>query len=101
MSLFQQPVPPQKGDTSSLEHLIKTIKLLTNESDVEKFNKIASDLQAVIHDELNTLEKMQDLLGPIKEELKKVCAGSHTSKAVGQAKITCCSYISLMFVHLI
>ena len=56
MSSFQQPVSPQKVDTLSLEHLVKTVKFLTNESDVEKFNKTASDLQAIICDELNTLE---------------------------------------------
>ena len=65
MSLSQQPVSPQKGDTSSLEHLVKTIKLLTNESDVEKFNKTASDLQAIIRDELNIPENSHDILVPV------------------------------------
>jgi len=38
MSLSQQPVSPQKGDKSSFEHLVKTIKLLTKESHAEKIN---------------------------------------------------------------
>ena len=62
-SLFQQAVSPQKVDTLSLEHLI--------EFDVEKFNKTASDLQAIIRDELNIPENSHDLLVPIEEELKK------------------------------
>ena len=71
MSSFQQPVSPQKVDTLLLEHLVKTAKFLTNESDVEKFNKTALDLQAIIRDELNIPENLHDLLVPIEEELKK------------------------------
>ena len=75
--------------------------MLTKESDIEKFNKIASDLQAVIRDEFKILRNTQDLLAYIKEALNIVCVGSHKNKAVGQAKITCCSYVSLMFIYLI
>ena len=64
MSSFQQPVSPQKVDTLSLEHLVKTVKFLTNESDVEKFNKTASNLQAVNRDEFNTRGNSQDFLVP-------------------------------------
>jgi len=69
MSLSQQPVSPQNGDKSSFKHLVKSIKLLTKESDIEIVNKIASDLQAVIRDELKLLQNTQDILACIKEEL--------------------------------
>ena len=72
-----------------------------HECDIEKFNKIASDLQAVICDELKSCSNTQDLLSDIIEGLNEVCVGSHRNKAVGQGSITCCSYISLMFIHLI
>ena len=93
MSLSQQPVIPQKGDKSSFEHLVHSIKLLTQESDNEKFNKIASDLQAVIRDEFKILRNTQDLLAYIKKGLNIVRVGSHKNKAVDRAKNTCCSYI--------
>ena len=69
MSLPQQPVSPQKGDKSSFEHLVKSIKLLTKESDIEKVNQLASDLQAVTCEEFKILRNTQDLLVHIKEEL--------------------------------
>ena len=56
MSLSQLPVFPQnqKSDKLTFEHLVHSIKLLTHEADIEKFNKIASDLQAVICDGLKS-----------------------------------------------
>ena len=33
--------------------------------------------------------------------MNKIRIGSHKNRAVGQGSMTCCSYISLMFVHLI
>jgi len=42
------------------------------ESDTpSEINKTASDLQAIIRDELNIPENLHDLLVPIEEELKK------------------------------
>ena len=52
MSLSQLPGFPQKGDKLTFEHLVHSIKLLKLEGDIEKINKIASGLQAVICDGL-------------------------------------------------
>ena len=101
MSLSQLPGFPQKGDKLTFEHLVHSIKLLKLEGDIEKFNKIASDLQAVICDGLRSKSDTLDLLSVIREGLNKVRIGSHKNRAVGQGSMTCCSYISLMFVHLI
>ena len=101
MSLSQLPGFPQKGDKLTFEHLVHSIKLLKLEGDIEKFNKIASDLQAIICDGLKSDRNTQDLLLGIREGLNKVRVGSHKNRAVGQGSMTCCSYISLMFVHLI
>ena len=101
MSLSQQLVISQKGDKSSFQHLFNSIKLLTQESDHEKFNKIASDLQAAMRDEFKIPQNTQDLLTNIKEELNKVRMGSHKDKPVGQGNVSCCSYMSLMFIYLI
>ena len=101
MSLSQLPVSPQKGDKLTFEHLVHSIKLLKHEADIEKFNKIASDLQAVICDGLKSHSNTSDLLSDIIEGLNNIRAGSHTNKAVGQGSMPCCSYISLMFIHLI
>ena len=101
MSLSQLPGFPQKGHKLTLEHLVHSIKMLTHEPDVEKFNKIASDLQAVICDGLKSDSNTQDLLLDVMEGLNNVRVGAHKNKAIGQGSMTCCSYISLMFVHLI
>ena len=101
MSLSQLPGFPQKGDKLTFEHLVHSIKLLKLEGDIEKFNKIASDLQAVIYDGLKSDSNTQDLLLDIMEGLNNVRVGSHKNKVIGQGSMTCCSYISLMFVHLI
>ena len=101
MSLSQLPVLAQKGTQLTFEHLVHSINLLKVQGDIEKFNKIASDLQAVICDGLTSESNTKDLLSGIKEGLNKVRIGSHKNKAIGQGALTCCSYISLMFVHLI
>ena len=101
MSLSQLPVLAQKGTQLTFEHLVHSINLLKVQGDIEKFNKIASDLQAVICDGLKSESNTKDLLSCIKEGLNKVRIGSHKNRAVGQGAMTCCSYISLMFVHLI
>ena len=101
MSLSQLPVFPQKGDKPTFEHLVYSIKLLTHQADIEKFNKIASDLQAVIRDGLKSHSNTQDLLLDIMGGLNNVRVGYHKNKAIGQGSMTCCSYISLMFIHLI
>ena len=75
--------------------------MLKHEGDIEKINKIASDLQAVICDGLKSHSNTSDLLSDIIEGLNNVRVGSHTNKAVDQGSMTCCSYISLMFIHLI
>ena len=101
MSLSQQPVSPQKSDKLTFEHLVHSIKLLNQEVDIDKFNKIASDLQAVICNGLKSLDNTVGLLSDITAGLNNVRVGSHTNKAIGQGSMTCCSYISLMFIHLI
>jgi len=88
MSLSHQPVSPQKGDKLTFEHLVHSIKLLNQEVDIDKFNKIASDLQAVICDGLKSLDNTADLLSDITEGLNNVRLGSHTNKAVGQGTMT-------------
>ena len=62
MSLSQLPVLAQKVHKLTFEHLVHIINLLKVEGDIEKFNKIASDLQAVICDGLNSYINPQDLL---------------------------------------
>ena len=101
MSLSQLPVLAQKVHKLTFELLVHSINLLKLEGDIEKFNKIASDLQAVICYGLTSESNTQDLLSGIREGLNKVRIVSHKNKAVGQGSMTCCSYISLMFVHLI
>ena len=88
MSLSQQLVICQKGDKSSFQHLVKSIKLLTQESDNEINNKIASDLQAVMGNEFKHLRNMQDLLADITEELNIVRMGSHKNKVVSQGNVS-------------
>ena len=82
MSLFQLLGFPQKGHKLKFEHLVHSINLLKVEGDIEKFNKIASDLQAVICDGLKSYSNTQDLLLGIREGLNKVCIGSHKNRAV-------------------
>ena len=94
MSLSQLPGFAQKGDKVTFEHLVHSIKMLTHEPDIEKFNKIASDLQAVICDGLKSDSNTQDLLLDIMEGLNNVCVGSHKNKAIGQGSMTYCSYIT-------
>ena len=101
MSLSQLPVLAEKVHKLTFEHLVRSINLLKAQGDFEKFNKIASDLQAVICDGLKSKSDTLDLLSVIREGLNKVRIGSHKNRAVGQGSMTCCSYISLMFVHLI
>jgi len=101
MSLSQLPVFAQKGDKLTFEHLVHSIEMLTCEGDIEKFNKIASDLQAIIYDGLKSEINTQDLLLDIMGGLNNVRVGSHKNKAISQGSMTCCSIISLMFVHLL
>ena len=77
MSLSQLPVLAQKVHNLTFEHLVHSINLLKVQGDIEKFNKIASDLQAVICDGLTSESNTKDLLSGIKEGLNKVRIGSH------------------------
>ena len=55
----------------------------------------------IFNNEFKNLGNTQDLLADIKAGLNKVRMGSHKNKPVGQGNVTCCTYISLMFIHLI
>ena len=81
MSLSQLPVFAQKGNKLTFEQLVHSIKTLTHELDVEKFHKIASDLQAVICDGLKSDSNTQDLLLDIMEGLNNLRVGSHKNRA--------------------
>ena len=72
-------------------------------TDNENFNNKASDLHAEICKDFKDLGETQDLMKDIEEGLNKVrlTSPSHKNKAVGQGNVTYCTYISLMFIHLI
>ena len=74
---------------------------MIKETDNDIFNNKAYELQGFVCNEFVDLGDTQNLLKEIKEGMKEVRVGSNENKAVGQGKVTCCTHVSLMFIHLI
>ena len=83
-----------------LPFVIDAINSLSSITDTELFIHQAAEVGKNIVDIVCCKEKMQPLLPGLTETLNLLRKGLSENTRVGQQKASCCTHISLMFVHL-